>query len=245
MWLPDKATRDGHEQQMQTNHLSHFLLTSLLMPSMERAAAQRGTARVVNHSSVARKNPHRPLDAANLRSGSAWGGDDAKAREGRYQQTKLANMAFTCALQVRAQPHGACRGCAERKHAESGCVQEKLQERASKVVAVCATPGVATTALQITSAGAGYQSQGFMNGFMRFAQTEEDGAMPLLHCIGGAVPAGKLCSPKNKGLLGCITGDGWTGPPAVKEPEPLGASREAMDLLWEESEKACGPFFNA
>lgn len=124
-------------------------------------------------------------------------------------------------------------------------MQNKLAARGSKVVAVCATPGVATTALQTTSTAQGYQSQGAMNSFMRFAQTEEDGTMPLLHCIAGGVPAGKICTPKFKSLPGWITNDGWTGPPVVKEPEPLGASDEATGLLWEESEAACGPFFDA
>ena len=40
---------------MQTNHLSHFLLTAEVWPLIVAAAAARGEARVVQHSSIARE----------------------------------------------------------------------------------------------------------------------------------------------------------------------------------------------
>ena len=98
--MPDKVTSDGYEQQMQTNHLSHFLLTSLLMPSLEAAAAAKGSARVVNHSSGARKGA--PLAAKYLEktTDGTLGGDGVGARTERYHQSKLANCLFTETLQV-------------------------------------------------------------------------------------------------------------------------------------------------
>ena len=57
MALEDVATKDGYDVQMQTNHLSHFLLTKELLPLIQKST----DGRVVNHSSVARKGG--PLQA--------------------------------------------------------------------------------------------------------------------------------------------------------------------------------------
>lgn len=54
MALKDQATIDGFDIQMQTNHLSHFLLTKQLLPLLETAAEKRGEARIVNHTSISR-----------------------------------------------------------------------------------------------------------------------------------------------------------------------------------------------
>ena len=54
MALKDQATIDGFDIQMQTNHLSHFLLTKELLPLLEIAAEKRGEARIVNHTSISR-----------------------------------------------------------------------------------------------------------------------------------------------------------------------------------------------
>lgn len=55
MALKDQATGDGYCVQMQTNHLSHFILTAGAMPLLTKAANERGEARIVNHSSIARE----------------------------------------------------------------------------------------------------------------------------------------------------------------------------------------------
>ena len=64
--MPDDRTADGYDVQMQVNHLSHALLTTLLLPSLEAAAAARGEARAVMHSSGVRFHPSVKK--------SAWGG---------------------------------------------------------------------------------------------------------------------------------------------------------------------------
>ena len=48
MALEDMPTGDVYDIQMQTNHLSHFLLTKLLWPLLEKAANEKGEARVVS-----------------------------------------------------------------------------------------------------------------------------------------------------------------------------------------------------
>jgi retinol dehydrogenase-12 len=78
-------TEDGHETQLQVNHLSHFLLTMLLREPLERA---RG--RVVNVSSTGHTFARSGLDFDDL--------DFANRRYqgfGVYCATKLANILFT------------------------------------------------------------------------------------------------------------------------------------------------------
>ena len=83
MALKDVATKDGYDIQMQTNHLSHFLLTRELYPVLVRATALRGEARIVNHSSFARNGPPgTKLTTENTyeylgKNGGSLGGDGA------------------------------------------------------------------------------------------------------------------------------------------------------------------------
>lgn len=211
MALADVATVDGYDVQMQTNHLSHFLLSKEVFPLLEKAAELRGEARIVHHSSGARKFPSSPLSAENLgKNGGALGGDSASmlcggARWQRYHQTKLANSVCTLAL------------------------RDRLAARHPKILALCAAPGLAATNLQVTTAEKGGMSETWI---MRFAQSAEDGCMPLLTCVAGAgVKSGELYEPA-----------GMTGP-AVRvnlDAEAITANPVSREILWTESEKACG-----
>jgi len=102
---PDDRTLDGFDVTMQTNHLSHFLLTKLLLPSLRAASGSRGEVRIVGHSSLCRgTNPSvcggdQENDTHYLRSApSSLGGNSFPASRERYHQSKLANIVFAMAL---------------------------------------------------------------------------------------------------------------------------------------------------
>ena len=76
-----EVTRDGYELTFQVNHLAHFLLTNLLLPSLSDGA------RIINVSSQ-------------VHSGGRIDWDDPMAERsfsgyGAYAQSKLANILFT------------------------------------------------------------------------------------------------------------------------------------------------------
>ncbi|MCY4617290.1 MAG: SDR family NAD(P)-dependent oxidoreductase [Chloroflexi bacterium] len=90
-----KLTVDGHETMMQTNHFSHVLLTSLLLPTL----LESDDARVVNVSSrVYERVEAMPLDDLNFEH--RWGGIWP------YCVTKLANILFTNELDRRTHDSG-------------------------------------------------------------------------------------------------------------------------------------------
>ena len=210
MALEDKATKDSYDVQMQTNHLSHFILTKELFPLLKRAHELRGEARVVHHSSAARHGA--PLKAEYFgKNGGNLGGDGASmlfggARWARYSQTKLANSVFSMALADRFGDSG--------------------------IKAAVAAPGIATTNLQVST----YQDGGMGSGmwFMRFAQSAEDGAMPILAaCFDPSTENGDFWEPANRAnAVG----------PAVKVQCKRSCDPENAKLLWKESEEACGAF---
>jgi NAD(P)-dependent dehydrogenase (short-subunit alcohol dehydrogenase family) len=90
MALEDKPTKDGYDVQIQTNHLSHFLLTKELFPLLKRAAELRGQARVAHHSSIARHSQGKNLEAKYFeKNGGNLGGDGASMLFGGVSQRYL------------------------------------------------------------------------------------------------------------------------------------------------------------
>jgi NAD(P)-dependent dehydrogenase (short-subunit alcohol dehydrogenase family) len=88
MALPERQTEDGYEMQFGVNHLGHWTLTALLMPSLLAA----GSARVVTVTSTAHHmgrpvNPDNPHLRGNYEPWRAYG------------HSKLANYHFGLGLQ--------------------------------------------------------------------------------------------------------------------------------------------------
>lgn len=208
MAMPDQATKDGYDVQMQTNVISAFLLTKELFPLLQRSEE----ARVVNHTSMARKGSDHearyfgknggnlggdgtPEDSANFR-GPRWE---------RYHQSKLANCTFTYGLKQRLEARGI-----------------------ANIKVFIAHPGVARTGLQDTSAKAGGMDAN--HGIMLQAQTAEDGALGILRaCMDPAAQSGDFYGP-----------EGLTGFPNKLPPEDLLVAPKNLDICWEGCEAAVG-----
>lgn len=219
MAMPDKATADGYDVQMQTNVLSHFLLTKELLPLIKRSTYKR----VVQHSSMARLGSNLALKYFEPRGGDLGGDgtlDEAKQFQGpkweRYHQTKLANAVFTYALKNRLEDAGI-----------------------KDVLSLLAHPGLAATSLMDGPAS----SDGMVNGdaltaFMATGQTAADGACGILRAA---------LDPNSKS--GDFYGPGGEGPDAWKKgfpeslaPEPLLYDPENEKVFWEGCSKAVGDF---
>jgi NAD(P)-dependent dehydrogenase (short-subunit alcohol dehydrogenase family) len=84
-----QETEDGHEQTIQVNHLSPFLLTSLLLPRLLATASVRRPVRVVSTASVANRWGRLQLDDLDSRK-RAWGGGWRA-----YGSAKIATILFT------------------------------------------------------------------------------------------------------------------------------------------------------
>ena len=86
---PPWKSEDGYELQFAVNHLGHFLLTNLLMDTLERSAPSR----IVVVSSSLHKGGHIEFDDLN--------GDQDYQPKKAYVQSKLANLLFAHELNKR------------------------------------------------------------------------------------------------------------------------------------------------
>jgi NAD(P)-dependent dehydrogenase (short-subunit alcohol dehydrogenase family) len=91
IFLKRQESADGIEMTFALNHLSYFLLTSLLLPLLESSAP----ARVVNVASDAHKGVSINFD--DIEGKTRFGGWRA------YQKSKLANLLFTYELARRLE----------------------------------------------------------------------------------------------------------------------------------------------
>lgn len=158
MALKDQATTDGYDVQMQTNVISHFLLTKELFPLLKNSTA----ARIVNHTSGARRGAPLSMEYFEQKGGDL-GGDGTEEENNsfqgprweRYHQTKLANCCFTYGLQQKLEAAGI-----------------------THVMPLLAHPGLALTQLQVTTAATGGMDNN--SPFMQQAQSAEDGATGII-----------------------------------------------------------------
>ncbi|TQS37354.1 hypothetical protein Golomagni_02175 [Golovinomyces magnicellulatus] len=114
------TTKQGYEIQFGTNHVGHFLLTKLLLPTLEETAKLPASrVRIVSVASVGHFNaPGHGIVFSELRTDMyRW------HTFRRYGQSKLANILFV-------------------RH-----LAELLNEKGSKVIAVSIHPGVVDTGL--------------------------------------------------------------------------------------------------
>ena len=98
-FLPHSLTSDGIEVQMGTNHVGHFHLTQLLLPTLLTTAAST-PVRVVVVSSDAHSGP--PIDYSILPSAPASSYSSWRA----YQQSKYALVLFAHELNRRYSARG-------------------------------------------------------------------------------------------------------------------------------------------
>ena len=98
MATPNAKTKDGFERQLGVNHLSHFLLTELLLPKVKESAPSRViTLSSRGHYLYAPKEGFRWDDLAANRGYDRWE---------RYGQSKLANILHMEELQRRLDAEG-------------------------------------------------------------------------------------------------------------------------------------------
>lgn len=225
----DDRTADGFDVQMQTNQLSHFLLTSLVYPSVKDASEKRGEARIVTQSSSARElttyleaKYFEKCDPATLGGNNAWVLSQlVLGKEGpwiRYGQSKLANSTFAMAL------------------------HHKLAESKSSVKSIGCEPGYSVTSLQNTKHFTG--SLLSKVNFMLPKQSSADGCLnAAMACFSPEAESGDLYAPE-KGMVGkpgkVVAGGerqrtGWIGATDKATCDPL-----EQKLVWVACEDALG-----
>ena len=218
MMTPDQATTDGCDTQMQTNHLSHFLLTAELFPLLVKQAALAASddiveaPRIVNMSSgakdmVGKRGIDEKLFSKLGEEEKNIGGSEMN----RYAQTKLANVLFIHALHEK--------------------LRQSKNKDAQKILAISANPGA--MGKDMTEEFGWLLRQMFYLFIRMTGQSNEDGTMGLL--VGMMSPkakSGVLYGPKNAGMSG----------PAVPNEPPKKHDHDAksMEMLWKVSEEAVG-----
>jgi NAD(P)-dependent dehydrogenase (short-subunit alcohol dehydrogenase family) len=129
-----KESEDGHELTFAVNYLSHFLLTSLLLPLLRDSAPSR----IVNVASAGQS----PVDFSNLMLERGY--DAMRA----YTQSKLAQILFTLELAGHLQDSGVTVNAlhpaslmdTKMVHSTFGYTMSTVEEGAEAVVHLVVSP---------------------------------------------------------------------------------------------------------
>jgi len=232
--MRDERTVNGFDIQMQTNHISHSLLTMLLMESMELASKNRGEARVVNITCSSRCVPYIMLkpeyflqcEPDELGGNNPWFVRDIFKRQGpftRYQQSKLASACFSMALHM------------------------KLNQLGSKVKSLVADPGVVNTNLNFSAVEQGVMSPCLANSLSYVSTTPSIGVLSILvACFGDSseCKSGDLYSPA-KISTGLPVKTVAAGSPVKSGNEKLVCHPTNIRTAWESTEKSLGVRFES
>jgi NAD(P)-dependent dehydrogenase (short-subunit alcohol dehydrogenase family) len=168
-------TADGFEMQFGTNHLGHFALTGLLLPTLLAAPEPRV---VTTASNVHRQGKIR-WDDPNWETGtySRWAG---------YGQSKLANLLFAAELGRRAAAAGTALVSAA---GHPGYAATNLGSSTTTGLGNPIVSGLARAALSI--------------GNHTLAQSDAAGALPLLYAATApGVASGDYYGPRLLGMRG-------------------------------------------
>ena len=227
MALKDAPTIDGYDIQMQTNHLSHFLLTKELFSCLKKAEYKRGEARIINHSSIARFGAKKLESKYFDKRGGNLGGNGSKIlneillgmilgspRWYRYCQTKIANAAFTA------------------------CLHEQLKDKKYNIKALVAHPGLSMTNLQSTTVKDGGMGAFLTGKMMAGGQSMEDGAIGIISCIANSdVKSGEFYGPGSGKMA-------MKGPVIKFDLENFYNNQKTKKLLWTKSSEAIADKFD-
>ena len=138
------------------------------------------------------------------------------ARWLRYNQTKLANAAFTAAL------------------------HHKLSATNLNIKAIVAHPGLAETDLQTTTVKDGGMGKWITRQMMKLGQSREDGALGILKSIAdSSINSGDFVGPGMGGMFSAIKGEAKAYP-----LESFYDNEEVRNLLWSKSRQAIGQEFS-
>ena len=241
MAVDDTITKtDKCEVQMQTNHLSHFLLTKELFPLIVAGSKKYGDARIVQHSSIARHSTPNNIGLEEKyftkqeKDGQLGGNIDTGFMKGgkyeRYQQTKLANSVFMYCLHDKLN---IMRG------KKSTTTTNDEEEKAYKnVSSLCAHPGVSRTGLFDHLQDGGFFSANIVLPIVNtlFLQSAADGSMGLLK---------SMMDTKNNIKCGTLYGPKMMAGYAIPNPpKSYEIDQKAKDMLWRTSEEATGVKFD-